>query len=377
MPSSTSSSDSRWGAEAARRGAPAPASRSVPDAPWGRIAVLFLVLLLAGLGAWEGYWRSVGFEPAYRNSDGLWAIWRRAVDRADDRTTVIIGSSRAMFDINLDTWEQLTGRRPIQLALEGTNPRPVLKHLAEESAFAGLLVVGVTPPLFFTPGFGHRESVLEHYPTESPSQWLGQRISMLVEPYLAFYNFDAALFTVLKRQDFWPARAEFQPPPREVRRLGSMMIDRREKLWDRIETDAAYGALMREIWVDYLAARRELPPPEVIEAGFRALIAEVRGHVEAIRARGGEVVFIRLPSTGRFREIEGLGFPRATHWDVLLREVNAAGVHFEDHPELADVSVPEWSHVSDRDTDRLTRVFVAALREQLAARGTPRRELEP
>ena len=53
------------------------------------------------------------------------------------------------------------------------------------------------------------------------------------------------------------------------------------------------------------------------------------------------------------------------------------GVHFEDYPELADLRIPEWSHVSARDTDRLTRTLVGAIRDDLAARGVVRPELEP
>ena len=108
-----------------------------------------------------------------------------------------------------------------------------------------------------------------------------------------------------------------------------------------------------------------------------ALLDDVAADVETIRARGGEVVFVRAPSAGPFREIEKQAFPRERTWEPLLRRTGAVGIHFEDHADLQDVEIPEWSHIRARDTDRFTRALVGHLRAALAERGTPRKELTP
>ena len=364
MPSSTSSSE----------GVPL---RPIPDLPWGRAAVLALVLLAGGLAGWELYWRGRHFVPSARNTEGLWALARNRVEREGGEGIVIVGASRLLFDMNLETWKEMTGRLPIQLALEGTNPRPVMTHLAEESEFHGLLVVGVTPGLFFTPGFGYREASLEHYKKESPSQWTGQQISMLLDPLFAFYHYDTALFRVLGRQPFWPERSDYQPPPREVRRLSTLRHTRQSDMWEHLERDPEYAALCQSIWLDYLVAPQDPPPPEEARKFLEGVFEEVQRNVETIRLRGGEVVFVRAPSTHRFREVENGAFPRQRFWDELLRRTGAVGVHFEDHPELADLHVPEWSHISSQDTPRFTRLVVESLRSELLSRGTPRPELQP
>jgi hypothetical protein len=335
-----------------------------------------LLLFVAALGGWEAYWRSEQFRPSYRNSDGLWAMTRSRLEREGPGGTVIIGSSRALFDVNLETWRDETGNLPVQLALEGTNPRPVLRHLANESDFNGLLVVGVTPPLFFTPGFGYREGALERYRSESPSEWAGQRLSMAVEPLLAFYNFDTALFTVVRRQPWWPGREELSIVP-EVRKLSNVRTTRQADMWSRVEHDEAYREIVRGTWLAILNAPRDMPPPEVLQKGFEAMLEQVEADVRTIRERGGEVVFLRAPSTGPFREIENAAFPRDKNWDVLLDRAGAVGVHFEDHADLRDVTVPEWSHIRAGDTDRFTRALIAHLRAALAERGAPREELGP
>ncbi len=359
MPSSTSSSE-----------------RPVPEVAWAQAVAVLLLATIGGLTAWELYWRSQWFEPAYRNSTGLWTLTRRQLDRPEPPTTAIVGSSRVLFDVNLEAWKRETGHLPAQLALEGTGARPFLAHIAEESDFDGLLLVGVTPPLFFTPGRGLRGDVLDRYRDETPSARIGQRLSMLVEPWLAFYDPDTALFTVLARQEFWPARLD-PPPVPEVRKLSTVRVTRQNDMWSRVELDPEYRTMAQETWRAMLTAPRELPPPEEAQRMLEAVFEEVTRHVETIRARGGEVVFVRAPSSGLFREIEAKAFPRERFWDELLRRTGAIGVHFEDHPGLQDVEIPEWSHIRAADTDRFTTELIRILRQEMRARGTMRPELAP
>ena len=74
------------------------------------------------------------------------------------------------------------------------------------------------------------------------------------------------------------------------------------------------------------------------------------------------VVFVRHPTAGGYLEFEHRAFPRERTWDVLLARTGARGVHFEDHPELAEgLEFPEWSHMSrdsaERYTERLYRLL--------------------
>ena len=57
--------------------------------------------------------------------------------------------------MQLPVWEKLAGKRPIQLALEGTSPLPILEDLADDPNFTGRLLVGVAPDVFFS-GFAYR-----------------------------------------------------------------------------------------------------------------------------------------------------------------------------------------------------------------------------
>lgn len=366
MPSSTSSFDSEE-----------VVLREIPALTWSRVVLVALVLAAVGLGAWEAYWRvAQQYDASYRNSDGQWAEVRRRIDANEPNATVFIGSSRTLFDIDLDVWKEETGVHGIQLALEGSNPLPVLTDVANDDDFHGLLVVGITPPLLFLPGIGLRAEVLGHYYDETPSQRIATRLSYPLETTFAYYNLDTKLFTVLGRQAWWPERPNlpFQQP--EVRKLEEMRRDRQADLWDRVETDPEFHAIVTGTWRAILEHLPPPPPEDVARATFQALLDQVAGDVAKIRARGGEVVFIRPPSSDFFREFERKAVPRERVWEPVVGAANAVSVHFEDYPALSDVRTPEWSHIAAEDKARWTRSLIGVLKKLMADRGIHRPEMK-
>lgn len=337
--------------------------RDIPPQPWGRILLGALALFLLSLAVWEAYWRDFGATPGYRNSNGAWAEQRRRIDAGEGDGTVLIGSSRVLFDVQLPVWEQVAGERPIQLALEGTSPVPVLEDLAADPDFTGRLLVGVAPDLFFS-GFAYRGEALAHYRREGPSQrsghWLSKRF---VEPYFAFYDPDFALPAVVLRQD-WPLREGMRRETR-VRKLMQQEADRNTYMWRKVEDDPRYRALARSIWAENFTG----PPPPGMETPAKA--AKVAGEqieraaraVAALRARGVPVVFVRPPSNGAYYAFEQKALPRAATWDALLRRTGAPGIHFEDHPQLQGFDLPEWSHLAASDARRFTAALVPLVDE--------------
>ncbi len=106
-----------------------------------------------------------------------------------------------------------------------------------------------------------------------------------------------------------------------------------------------------------------------------SLLDQVAGDVAKIRARGGEVVFIRPPSSDFFRAFERNAVPRERVWEPVVGAAAAVGVHFEDYPALSDVRTPEWSHISAKDKARWTRALIGIVQTIMAERGIQRPEL--
>jgi hypothetical protein len=291
--------------------------------------------------------------PSYRDDGALWAIQRRRIDADGADATVLIGASREFFDVQLPVWERFSGRRPVQLAIVGTSPLFALESLADDSKFRGRVIVGVAPDIFFS-GFEYRKSWLKYLKHQSPSERVGKWLSMhFVEPYLAFYDDDFALFTVLKRQP-WPLRSGREPRI-TVRKLSNTDADRNTRMWDKPENDPAYGALARSIW----AQDFNDPPPTPEEAAeaqrtLEQQIARAVAAVAKLKARNIPVLFLRGPSDGEYLKFEDREFPRASTWDVLLTKTGSSGIHFQDYPELQGFRIPEWSHLAAADADRYT-----------------------
>jgi hypothetical protein len=154
MPSSTSSSEWRVGPPSID----VPFDRPLPSLRFGIASIVAVIVFVGAITGWELYWRTYGATPSYQNSDGLWAIQRRRIDHGEGSATVLSGASRVLFDIDLDTWQRVSGERPIQLALEGTSPMFLLQDLANDPKFTGRLIVGVAPDVFFS-GFAYRDKV--------------------------------------------------------------------------------------------------------------------------------------------------------------------------------------------------------------------------
>lgn len=341
--------------------------RDIPSQPWGRILLVAVVLATLLIAAWEWHWREFGAEPGLRNSAGHWAEQRRRIDSGEGGKTVLTGSSRVLFDVQLPVWEQATGERPIQLALEGTSPVPVLEDLAADPAFTGRLLVGVAPDLFFS-GFAYRGEAISHYHQQGPSQrsghWLSQR---LLEPYFAFYEPDYALATVIKRQA-WPARDGVRTRT-NVRKLMVQEAGRNSYMWHKVEHDPEYRELARSIWAqDFGEPLPGMDTPENKSKLIDTQIAKAAAAIATLRARGVQILFLRPPSDGEYYAYENKYLPRAETWDLLLQRTGTPGIHFEDYPELQGYLLPEWSHLSASEADRFTAALVPIVEREFAKR---------
>lgn len=334
--------------------------RTAVRGPWGRRWFVVAALTAAAVAGWEWHWRGEGYGADLANSAGFWNLERR---RVEPTSTVIVGSSRVFFDVDVATWSEVIGAPvPIMLALEGTPPWTALADLAGDPDFRGFLVVGYTPGLFFGGFPGERGGVPAEWRKESPSERVAQRLSMGLERRFAWLDDDAKLRSLLTALP-WPARSGIAPSLPKVPRLGELSARREQVMWWKVESDPAYRQHARDVWTAFLS----LPRPPAAEERIAMRIAETKAAVEALRARGGEVLFVRCPSVGPFREAEREAYPREQYWDRLLRETDAVGVHFEDHAGLQGFELPEWSHLRAGDRIPFTRALAVVAEPTYAA----------
>ncbi len=356
MPSSTFNSKASPAARGARGGAASPRGleRPVPTQPWLRTLAVVACATLIGTTGWEIAMRQFGLRAGdLDDGKAHWAVERRKVDEGPRDPIVIIGDSRILFDTDLATWQTLSGRRPIQLALVGTSARPFLHDLAMDDHFAGLLVIGIAEQVYFRERAGLMAGALDYIRNESPSQRLSHRIYVALSRYVAFLDSRTTLLKLLEQRD-WPERPGVDGPYLQPWKLSEAYDDRQTRLWPQIESNFYLREHARRVW---LSSKQKPPTPEMIDR----MIATSKADIDRIRARGGEVVWIRPPSAGPLRDAERSALPRDKVWDRLLRDSGSFGVHFEDYPQMQNLNVPEWSHLSEPSALIFTDAYVRVL----------------
>lgn len=358
--------------------------RALPKQPWGRIALIVLLVVTAATAAWEMYWRSRGYETSYDGTDSSWAEFRAQAQHAGPEYTIIAGSSRALFDIDLPTWRAESDNKPvIQLAKEGSAPLPIVRDLIEHTDFAGTLVVSVAPGLFFFKNSMHDDDagrLVKHYNNWSPAQKMEHWANLLMEPTFAFVEKGELNLGNLLQEMELPNRPDYLAGYDRVPKLSNDTRERQARMWSRVVTDTAYAQRVQGIWMgfsartgplmrpaDYASKKavalagkfQPLPPPlQVSPAERDSFFMEIKSWADKLRARGGKMIFIRPPSTGMLYQLEEQNFPRKDTWDALLEKTGVPGIHFEDHPELQGFELPEWSHLRAEHAPPFTKALV-------------------
>ena len=339
-------------------------TRDVPKQPWGSILAAVAVALVVGVAALEVNARRIDLHAG--DLDNSEVAWVKERVRSESAGVAIVGDSRILFDTDLDRFAALTGARPVQLAIHGTSPLTLLEDAASNPNFKGLLIVGLSDTMFFQPMDGYGEYVRRRGDFTSPSGRIGIEIDHMLQRRLAFLDTNHRLSIVAHRLD-----PDFRPgvegPKHNIWKVQEVGEQRQTWLWPRVEYDPFYRDRSRWAWKGF-KEEWKYTPQLMAKGHARAKIA-----VETIRARGGEVVFVRPPSAPQLRVNEEAQVPRAKGWDRLLANTQSAGVHMDDLPaSVQNLTLPEWSHLNRKCATVFTDAYVrrlAALTPRLRLRG--------
>lgn len=319
--------------------------------------LIALVISTIGLTCWELYWRSQGYYPTLNDEKALWSMHRAKVEKATGADVVILGSSRAYFDIQLNEWKAETGKKPIQLASTGSSPLPTFNDIVNNTDFAGTVIVGVTPGLLFSTTYPKAmpwerpQAKVNHYQDRTYAQRLNFLLSIPLQQNLVFMSSDEEewaddidLKALLRRIKMKPRTNNPVMPP--FYHFGDVSIDRNMSMTTRTAQDTAFANKIIDVW-KFVGAGA--PPPDK-----EATMSFFLNDVEKFKAKGGNLILVRLPSSGGVRIGESQGLPRTEFWDDLVRQANVKSYHFEDYAQFKNLKCPEWSHLSAEDAQYFT-----------------------
>jgi hypothetical protein len=345
--------------------------RPIPALPWRGITVIVVLIIMAAAAAWEMYVRSLGYAPTLNDTEDLWVQARRSVQ---PESIVIVGDSRALFDLDLDELQTGLGKRPVQLAMAGSCAYPVFADLANDERFHGTVICGIVPGMFFAPGgplVETSEKALRRYRHQTLAQRASHHLGIFLEERVAFLKQEDLTLPMLLMRLSIPDRPHAQVPPTFPPYFQTVDRERRMRMTEQCAKPGELQSRVQQIWLPLFTPP---PPPtyvpkeiflanigKAIEARFKDTVASVN----KLRARGGKIVFVRFPNSGELKALEDRLSPRDRTWELLLKSTAVPGIHFEDHPELSGFTCPEWSHLSAGDSVEFSKRLVPHLRTAL------------
>lgn len=328
---------------------------------WGRVWIVAVVFAAVIVGAWEILVRSAGLGPAYTDNQTLWADTRHRLNNYGDDAIMLLGASRMQRAIDVDTMSELLERPVFQLSVEGTSYLPLLENLAADPRISGSVVVSVAPAFTFNRLLsqldkGVQSIYLRHYSDQSYARRLEQRLSLLLQGMIGFRAPDASLARVV------PVLLE----------TGSMPgPDFKTTFRDRV-VHINYDAMRFDQDDDRIAGLYLSNTKPYTEQEFDVVVNYIATIVRMLRQKGADVYFVRLPSSGAVRELEGAFFPKEKYWQVLEERVDATFIHYDDYPELEGYMSVDGSHVESVHILTFTKLLSDVLTRNQLQHGSAR-----
>ncbi len=332
--------------------------------------IIALTLSVISITTWELYWRSRGKIPDLDDDKNLWAVQRDRLKDLSNKDVVLIGSSRVLYDIELNTWQKETGMRPIQLACAGSSPIPVFHDLVNKTKFNGTILVGVTPGIFFSTTFPEASpwkrplTRVKYYHDRTYAQRFNHWLSMPLQKNLVFvsrseegWSDDIDLKSLLK--SIPSHNRTGKPPEPPFNAFGYIEEDRNNPMYEKTSSDTAFASSIQRVWKEFISSNKKPPQKEATTKYFAA-------DAEIFRKRGGNLILLRCPSSGWLKEGEDKFLPRTAFWDYLVQATNARAYYYEDYDQLKNLSCPEWSHLSASDAKIFTTEIVKIMKKDNA-----------
>jgi hypothetical protein len=304
-----------------------------------------MALVVLCIVGWEAFWRAQDFVPSLSDDAMLWSRTRQQATDLGRDAVVLVGSSRMQMGLHRDTFAQATGWSPaVQLALVRGPSLPVLRNLAEDQEFRGTVICEISLPLFF----GQTEGFVRE-----------------VEQYIAVYEQRSLADRFEQQLAIW-IQGNFVT---RLSRLSPLVI-RNAILFDQMPTPRYEGVIAEDRfrYADYTKVAslpalhrrisKELAKSDPLRATPKILrdrMAEVEQLLGAIRSRGGNVIFVRLPSHAMVLAREQTWFPRAQWWDVFAAQTSAETIHYRDDPILAEIRPPDGDHLRKLQAIKFSR----------------------
>lgn len=338
--------------------------------PTGRWVVLWLLIIVFFVGFisfFEIKMRARGWVPSFSDSRDLWSYHRKRASELGSNALILVGASRIQLGIDLDEIRNNTDLEPIQLAIDGTSPVPVMENLARDPQVNGIIILSLDEGQIKPDYSGEKSNEWVKFYDDyfnsgkfmEPFRFVNNKVKMLISerfitkmegarPFTVIYSYifdpsPSANYLVLHKDRSRSADYEKVVMPhfyaeRVARHFGNQLV--------KGETT------FRIFFETYSHAIENIQPADNSEflSGIDLLLKDV----QQIENRGGRVIFVRLPTDKLIWETDRKKYPREYFWNELAKRHDKT-IHFMDYQSLQKYNLPDGSHLDYRDKKSFTR----------------------
>jgi len=235
----------------------------------------------------------------------------------------------------------------INLAIDGSCANDVLRDIAEDDTFKGIVVCDITTKcmLFSCKDEVDVNSFIRYYHSSyNLNSNINRTITTLIQKNFCVVDPSVSLIKILGQL----IKNKALPPSRywTTHENRSQSINYSKVLIDEYRADrlnkvkTLYDNLHKDISLDL----------------FKRKINDINNWANKIKARGGQVIFIYFPVSEDHWFLDERYFPKNTYWNTFAAFTNAETMHFKDLIELDSFKLPDSSHLDYRDRPAFTKI---------------------
>ncbi|VAX40759.1 hypothetical protein MNBD_PLANCTO02-1525, partial [hydrothermal vent metagenome] len=293
-----------------------------------------------------------GHKPSVVSDHKLWSLVRANIYEETGKTVVLLGASRIHIGFNTDEFRsRFPDYRLSQLAVSGNSPLATLRDLAEDSQFKGTIICSVTYAMLRSDNWSAQQPFVEHFHHQTGlNSRLERKIANAVQQRLALKNSRIRLTVVAKHlliHQKFPKPFYLRSLP-DRSRIADYSSSSKKQLQHRINK----------------RLRSLVPSPYCSPDIWLQEAMSVEQYVRKIQSRGGKVIFVRMPVSNQWWELNEEVAPRVSYWDQFAEKTSAITVHYQDYELMKKLYCPDHSHLSRQSAKIFTHLLLDELEKR-------------
>lgn len=316
---------------------------------WIKIATLSIIVFLGLTLLHETLLSKAKHHATLTADSDLFCMQYSKIPTLDEKDVLLLGASRMQTDFDLDVFKVRFPERDIlQLAVAGSGTYiPLFQNIVEQTNFSGVMLVSMAELNIFIEDSSQQEMV--DYCAKSFT--LDKKTNRLIRNwfqgrFISHYKQGSSyrLWTHLLGKGSLPQA--FHNKTRADRSRFSDFELYNPKVLEELKNKKIENA-------------KEAPNKHNINPKEWFSKAEIYASLtKAFEARGGKVIFIRMPVSKERWEVENQNFPVDTYWKPFMKDNGFKHIHFADYESLSQFDLPDTSHLDQDDRAEFTHLLL-------------------